>query len=485
MNPHAEPQRTYQYSCTHCETRARPLREKTRRACMNLHIHDTLIGSSGAYLHSHYNNHRAINACLGGSLSRSLIIMSTTTYNAAARKDDLVQACLAEAARRQSEILSCREEDENTTSSRIESLREEDDKLQQQPDAYPVHDAEKEAAAARSLAEERAAQAEALAAAASKLIKEAEAAKEAALRANLDAEVKARAAHYTQRQPGESELVDVHNANDDGGNRALSDDGVNEAAAAAFLAKLSTTHEELRDVSELRADRNALGVEGARGLAFLLTGRGMTKLRALTLSCNALGDMGVATLSDAFNAASPLQHIDLSCNSLGDIGVLALAKALASGGVPRLARLSLKNNDVTDDGAAALGRVTHSALEWLNLSTNQIAERGSTALTNALVDGRFPSLRRLSLDHNRLDDSALSTFALALERGALSLDELYVDNNPASEEAARRVHAFFGGDEEDDDVRAAAKGAPRDARQVCESLSVSVYGSLSSGCIVQ
>ena len=72
----------------------------------------------------------------------------------------------------------------------------------------------------------------------------------------------------------------------------------------------------------------------------------------------------------------------------------------------------------------------------------------------------------------------------ALERGTLCLDELYVDNNPASEEATRRVNAFFGGGD-DDAARAAQARKPADARQVCESLSVSIYSGLGSSCVVQ
>ena len=70
------------------------------------------------------------------------------------------------------------------------------------------------------------------------------------------------------------------------------------------------------------------------------------------------------------------------------------------------------------------------------------------------------------------------------KRGTLCLDELYVDNNPASEEATHRVIAFFGGGD-DDATRAAQTKKPADARQVCESLSVSIYSGLGSSCVVQ
>ena len=85
-------------------------------------------------------------------------------------------------------------------------------------------------------------------------------------------------------------------------------------AADPELAGSAPPSAVMRGVTELKADQHALGLEGARGLAYLLAGHGMTQLEVLALSCNALGDLGVATLADAMNAASPLQHIDLAGN---------------------------------------------------------------------------------------------------------------------------------------------------------------------------
>jgi|SouAtlMetagenome_1021521.scaffolds.fasta_scaffold210081_1 hypothetical protein len=51
---------------------------------------------------------------------------------------------------------------------------------------------------------------------------------------------------------------------------------------------------------------------------------------------------------------------------------------------------------------------------------------------------QFKRLRRLALDHNRLNDGALRALEQALGRSA-ALEEVYVASNPASEESIRRV----------------------------------------------
>ena len=69
---------------------------------------------------------------------------------------------------------------------------------------------------------------------------------------------------------------------------------------------------------------------------------------------HALGDLGVSTLADAVNAASPLYSLDLASNSVGEVGAMALARAMERGALPSLTKLSLKNNDVNDRGVAGL-----------------------------------------------------------------------------------------------------------------------------------
>ena len=106
-------------------------------------------------------------------------------------------------------------------------------------------------------------------------------------------------------------------------------------------------------------------------------------------------------------------------------------------------------------------------------------------LTDALRAGGLPSLRRLALDHNLLDDGPMRALATALatptEAGLarLGLDELYVEHNAAGEEATQIVQDYFLLDEEDEAVAGKREGGS--AREVCETVSVSLYRCLGGG----
>jgi hypothetical protein len=211
-------------------------------------------------------------------------------------------------------------------------------------------------------AKERQAQADIAISAARTLLQEAEQAKQAAQSRRSDAETKVRSAHYA--------TVDCV---------ASAPLGKAEAAAA-LCASLSLSMEAVREADSLKADRRSLGGDGAEGLAYLLAGSSMPRLEVLTLSCNALGDLGVATLADALSLAIPLRHLDLASNSVGAVGTAALAHAMNRGALPKLTGLVLKNNDINDQGALALAKAPHERLEWLSLSRNQISEEGALAL---------------------------------------------------------------------------------------------------------
>jgi len=318
-------------------------------------------------------------------------------------------------------------------------------------EAYPIV-AEHESAAARAHADQRSAQAETLALAAQKLL-QAEAAK---------------------MEAAEAKTM-VHDAGDGWVTSVVAGD---EDLAKGLCAFLRTTRAELRECVDFKVDKADLGVDGAKGLAYLFANLMLPRLEVLGLSCNSFGEYGATVLMAGFPTPSPLRHLDLSSNSMRDAGAVAVAHSIARGALPALSKLSLKSNDVGDAGAAALFEGTHSALQWLNLSSNQISDTGASAIASALVSTRFENLHRLSLDHNALGDKGMDALADALDAG-VPLQELYVECNPASDDATRRVLAFFG--QVDDEPR---ERAPQDPlRSACEKVSVSIYQN--TGCVCQ
>ena len=340
------------------------------------------------------------------------------------------------------------------------------------PAAKPKEEAAAvEAARAHAKASSQRVRAAELAKQAKWMMQEAKDAEDAAKASQAEAEKRSLATHYHSGSATQSDAYPIGSGDGD--------------LVVKLCAKLAITTEAVRTLTHLKADRLTLGVDGARGLALLLAAGSMQQLESLSLVCNALGELGTATLADAFSHASPLQQLDLASNSVGDVGTVALACALERGALPALAKLCLRNNDIGDEGAAGLARVAHGQLEWLNLSGNQIAEKGTAAIAAALLKGRFPRLRRLSLDHDRLGDGAMHSLASALELGGTTLDELsssarwtelYVECNPASEAATRRVQEHF------DDVGGEAQRPPPAHGGTCARISISLH---QNGCVCQ
>jgi len=81
-------------------------------------------------------------------------------------------------------------------------------------------------------------------------------------------------------------------------------------------------------------------------------------------------------------AAPRLHKVDLAENRISDAGAIALADAIASGAAPELTSLNLSRNAIGDDGAAALSRALCSCarLAHLDLSHNHVGDQGAHAL---------------------------------------------------------------------------------------------------------
>lgn len=155
-------------------------------------------------------------------------------------------------------------------------------------------------------------------------------------------------------------------------------------------------------------------------------------LRELYLSGNSIGDVGAASIAASLkasvrceendedteksNLASCIEVLDLSSCMIGDAGAEALAMALeASPGCVR--HINLSNNDISDEGASAIGRALVSSmskggdkdnvgtskrgcLESIDLSGNKhIGDKGVQELAEGIKSGgvNYLSLRSCSI----------------------------------------------------------------------------------------
>jgi hypothetical protein len=143
----------------------------------------------------------------------------------------------------------------------------------------------------------------------------------------------------------------------------------------------------------------------------------------------AIGDAGVAALSAAIRTVTSKEKqprdgaivvvfdvLDLSACGIGDTGAEALAIALENN--PFCIRhLDLSNNQISDEGAAALGRALAASdlggrLETLDLSNNKdIGDAGAKAIAGALEKG---SVNRIILRSCHIHADGAAAFAKAL-----------------------------------------------------------------------
>src|SRR5438552_1092015 len=106
----------------------------------------------------------------------------------------------------------------------------------------------------------------------------------------------------------------------------------------------------------------------------------LTRLRALDLSENLLGDGGVARLATA-PFLSRFTALDLTAVGMGDAAAQRLAE---SPSVRGLHRLRLGYNGIGDAGAIALARSSHlTALTALDLNGNAIGDAGAQTILDA------------------------------------------------------------------------------------------------------
>ena len=127
----------------------------------------------------------------------------------------------------------------------------------------------------------------------------------------------------------------------------------------------------------------------------------------------------------------------------GDYEIEMLSKVLKSGGVPKLQRLQLSENRITDVGTIALanGLACTPNLRQLNLFSNCIGDHGASAIANAFSS--LPALELLHLGRNKLSDDAGVSIARRLVE-AVSLTQLLLFENEMSKEGESAVRLAWG-----------------------------------------
>lgn len=148
----------------------------------------------------------------------------------------------------------------------------------------------------------------------------------------------------------------------------------------------------------------------AADFSMQLDSKSFTSKKADLAVVNRLYSDGLAT---RVGAAKGLMFAGLGW---GDGEVSSVARVLASGAAPSLEMLNLFNNQIGDEGAAALAEALRAAgpglpIQRLFLNDNRIGGAGMAALAEAVRAGALPAITQLRLDGN-LGDGALVEEAL-------------------------------------------------------------------------
>ncbi|CAF1540590.1 unnamed protein product [Adineta steineri] len=131
-----------------------------------------------------------------------------------------------------------------------------------------------------------------------------------------------------------------------------------------------------------------------------------------------------------------LTELNLSTNQLGDKGAQAAAKALQKN--TTLTKLYLNQNQIGDEGAQVLGEAlqNNTTLTILMLGNNQIGDKGAQALGEVLQ--KNATLIELGLIYNQIGDKGAQVLGEALQNNT-TLTILMLGNNQIGDKGAQAL----------------------------------------------
>jgi hypothetical protein len=190
--------------------------------------------------------------------------------------------------------------------------------------------------------------------------------------------------------------------------------GPTTAAAVRTAVDKAAVTTGVVELAECRVDTSA-----ARLLtASVVRHRG--SISALLLQNNDIGDEGVAAIAGVLPLCEGLRRLDLSWNDIGPPGALTLAGALDQCG---LHTLTLRGNRIGDRGCTALAHALgggQSRLTQLDLWDQTVADRGVAALARALPASRLKVPPPPPHPRPRLNTQTISTTITTAHQESLS-----------------------------------------------------------------
>jgi uncharacterized protein (TIGR02996 family) len=162
----------------------------------------------------------------------------------------------------------------------------------------------------------------------------------------------------------------------------------------------------------------------------------LTRLTALDLINNGIGDPGIKTLLRSPHLGA-LKLLHLGFNNLTDAGARTLALSWT---LPHLDTLNLYSNEIGPRGGNILATLLRlPALTTLVLGSNQVGDEGAGHLAAGVPMGR---LKTLVLSFNEITD--LGAQRLLSSPHLAGLETLHLYGNPLGTKVSRALRARFG-----------------------------------------
>lgn len=157
---------------------------------------------------------------------------------------------------------------------------------------------------------------------------------------------------------------------------------------------------------------NQLGDEGVQNLcAAVIQYGGKGSQAVFALFNNDVSKGGAEAIGSVLEQNDFITDLNLSWNTLGYKGTEALCTRMMPPAKNVLRVLNLANNCLGDEGAEEVAKVIESNIETLtrvNVSHNEIKDRGGVALANAVAKNTYVTY--ILATHNELGDKAVEAF---------------------------------------------------------------------------
>jgi Ran GTPase-activating protein (RanGAP) involved in mRNA processing and transport len=197
-----------------------------------------------------------------------------------------------------------------------------------------------------------------------------------------------------------------------------------------------------RSVTSLDLRYNEIGDDGAGYLSEAMmaastTEDGPCRFQSLILGNCLISNDGAKSIAEALGRKDNfMKELDLRENQIGDDGAAALAQALTI--KQGLLTLDLRENQIGNKGAQSIANAlsNQSTLTDLNLSDNQIGNEGAQSLAGSLTLNT--QLKRLLLYANLIGDSGAKSFLHSMQFND-SLTHLDLSRNAADKNLRQEI----------------------------------------------